>query len=66
MKRLSVIIFALAFVGAAWAGEWHIENVDYIGSSDTNTSLKLDTDDLPFISWHHTRSWTKEDAFQIG
>ncbi len=53
MKRLMVIIFALALAGVVSAeGEWHIETVDSDGSVGRYTSLALDSSSYPHISYY--------------
>jgi len=72
MKRLMVAIFALALVGTSSAGEWHIETVDSEGTVGRDTSLALDSDDHPHISYYDSyynndlkyAHWT-ESAWQI-
>ncbi|MCK4594046.1 T9SS type A sorting domain-containing protein [bacterium] len=52
MKRLMVLLFALALAGAAFAGEWHIETVDSDGVVGSYTSLALDSSGRPHISYY--------------
>ncbi|MCX7022714.1 MAG: hypothetical protein NTW26_10675, partial [bacterium] len=51
MKKLFYVVFALALAGAASAGEWHIETVDSGGRVGEFTSLALDSNDYPHISY---------------
>ncbi len=54
MKRLMFLVFVLMIVGAVFAAdEWHIETVDSEGIVGSfNTSIALDTDDHPHISYY--------------
>jgi hypothetical protein len=52
MKRLWVLIFALALSGAATAGEWHIETVD--PDWGIEPSLALDSSGYPHIAYRGT------------
>jgi hypothetical protein len=52
MKALLSTIIILFLASVSLAGQWHIDEVDYLGSGGTDTSLKLDSDDLPFISYY--------------
>jgi hypothetical protein len=54
MKRVTVIIFALALAWAAWAGEWHIETVDFVGDVGSDNSLALDSSGYPHISYYYS------------
>ncbi|HUT99704.1 MAG TPA: T9SS type A sorting domain-containing protein [bacterium] len=58
MKRLFCVVFALVFVGAASAGEWHIETVDSEGYVGWYTSLALDSSDYPHISYYDV--WNRD------
>ena len=54
MKRLIVLVYALALVAVASAGEWHIETVDAEYGTGEYTSLALDSNGYPHISYLDT------------
>jgi len=53
MKALRPTIILLVLASSTPAGEWHIEQVDYLGGSGTMTSIELDMDEQPFIAYNN-------------
>jgi len=51
MKRLFCLVFLIALVATAVAGDWHIETVDSGGETGRYTSLALDSSDRPHIAY---------------
>jgi hypothetical protein len=52
MRRLFCVISALALAGVAWAGEWHVETLDFCGDLGCDVSLAVDSADHPHIAYH--------------
>jgi len=53
MKRMLLLVLALALVAPATADDWHIETVDSDGYVGRYTSLALDSSGYPHISYNN-------------
>ncbi|MBD3400803.1 MAG: T9SS type A sorting domain-containing protein [Candidatus Coatesbacteria bacterium] len=66
MKRMLLLVLALALVAPATADDWHIETVDSGGSVGWFTSLALDAGGNPHISYYDATNEDLKYAYWNG